>query len=224
MAQIQVTDLTFCYVGSFDNIFENVTFGIDTDWKLGFIGRNGKGKTTFAKLLSGKYEYRGVITAPNLHFDYFPYQVEEADFETRNEIESLIVGDTIEKPVHEDITYGDIHESRDNLWNFLYFTGYLKKTGERPQEESIYLELAIPNAEIRSIYRNTILTWFDKKIQKADLSPWFTAIEMDDCEAFGNFVSDQLLNTISFFRLCRVLLPRFSHRSSKDFTEIQGPF
>ena len=81
MAQIQVTDLTFCYVGSFDNIFENVTFGIDTDWKLGFIGRNGKGKTTFAKLLSGKYEYRGVITAPNLHFDYFPYQVEEADFD-----------------------------------------------------------------------------------------------------------------------------------------------
>ena len=74
-------DLTFCYEGSFDNIFENVTFGIDTDWKLGFIGRNGKGKTTFAKLLSGKYEYRGVITAPNLHFDYFPYQVEEADFD-----------------------------------------------------------------------------------------------------------------------------------------------
>ena len=81
MAQIQVTDLTFCYEGSFDNIFENVTFGIDTDWKLGFIGRNGKGKTTFAKLLSGKYEYRGVITAPNLHFDYFPYLVEEADFD-----------------------------------------------------------------------------------------------------------------------------------------------
>ena len=81
MAQIQVTDLTFCYEGSFDNIFENVTFGIDTDWKLGFIGRNGKGKTTFAKLLSGKYEYRGIITAPNLHFDYFPYQVEEADFD-----------------------------------------------------------------------------------------------------------------------------------------------
>lgn len=51
MAQIQVTDLTFSYEGSFDNIFENVTFGIDTDWKLGFIGRNGKGKTTFAKLL-----------------------------------------------------------------------------------------------------------------------------------------------------------------------------
>ncbi len=81
MAQIQVTDLTFCYEGSFDNIFENVSFSIDTDWKLGFIGRNGKGKTTFANLLLGKYEYRGRITAPHLSFDYFPYQTEESDYD-----------------------------------------------------------------------------------------------------------------------------------------------
>lgn len=46
--------------------------------------------------------------------------VEEADTETRRELEMLIEGRIIEKPVHEDITYGDIHESRDNLWNFLF--------------------------------------------------------------------------------------------------------
>lgn len=61
MAQINVTNLTYCYEGSFDNIFENVSFSIDTDWKLGFIGRNGKGKTTFLKLLLGKYQYEGSI-------------------------------------------------------------------------------------------------------------------------------------------------------------------
>lgn len=125
--------------------------------------------------------------------------VEEADFETREEIEKLIAGETIEKPVHEDITYGDIHESADNLWNFLYFTGYLKKSGERQVQETIYLDLSIPNAEIRSIYRNTILTWFDKKIRKTDMSSLFAAIENGDCEALGNFISDQLLDTISFF-------------------------
>lgn len=125
--------------------------------------------------------------------------VEEADFETRREIESLIAGETMEKPVHEDITYGDIHESRDNLWNFLYFTGYLKKCGVRHQDEITYLELSIPNAEIRSVYKNTILTWFDKKIKKTDMSVLFTAMEEGDCETFGNFVSDQLLDTISFF-------------------------
>jgi len=54
MSQIQVTDLTYGYEGSFDTIFENVSFGIDTDWKLGLIGRNGKGKTTFLNLLRGK--------------------------------------------------------------------------------------------------------------------------------------------------------------------------
>ena len=61
--------------------------------------------------------------------------VEEADEETRSELEVLMNGGFIEKPVREEITYGDIHESRDNLWNFLFFTGYLKvkkpKTGRR---------------------------------------------------------------------------------------------
>lgn len=74
MAQINVTNLTYCYEGSFDNIFENVSFSIDTDWKLGFIGRNGKGKTTFLNLLMGKYQYEGSITTSTV-FDYFPYHI-----------------------------------------------------------------------------------------------------------------------------------------------------
>ncbi len=76
MAQISVNNLTFYYDGSFDNIFENVSFSIDTNWKLGFIGRNGKGKTTFLNLLLGKYSYRGSIDATTI-FDYFPYQITE---------------------------------------------------------------------------------------------------------------------------------------------------
>ncbi len=74
MAQINVSNLTFYYDGSFDNIFENVSFSIDSNWKLGFIGRNGKGKTTFLNLLLGKYEYEGSITT-SVTFDYFPYHI-----------------------------------------------------------------------------------------------------------------------------------------------------
>ncbi len=76
MAMIQVQNLTFAYDGSYDNIFENVTFRIDTDWKLGLVGRNGRGKTTFLNLLQGKMEYRGSITAP-VEFTYFPFPVED---------------------------------------------------------------------------------------------------------------------------------------------------
>lgn len=80
MAQILVNQLTFGYEGSFDNIFENVSFSIDTAWKLGFIGRNGKGKSTFLNLLMGKYEYEGTITT-NTVFDYFPYRITEQQME-----------------------------------------------------------------------------------------------------------------------------------------------
>ena len=76
MAQISVNNLTFCYEGSFDYVFEGVSFSIDTNWKLGFIGRNGKGKTTFLNLLLGKYPFEGSISATT-RFDYFPYEITE---------------------------------------------------------------------------------------------------------------------------------------------------
>ena len=76
--QIKVSNLTFAYEGSADDVLENVSFNIDTDWKLGLIGRNGKGKTTLLNLLMGKYKFQGSITG-NIRFDYFPYEVSEED-------------------------------------------------------------------------------------------------------------------------------------------------
>lgn len=76
MSQIQVTDLTFGYEGSSDFVFENVSFSVDTAWKLGFIGRNGKGKTTFLRLLLGEHVFQGRIS-PLAVFDYFPYLLTE---------------------------------------------------------------------------------------------------------------------------------------------------
>jgi len=76
MAQINVTSLTFGYEGSFDNIFENISFSIDTNWKIGLIGRNGKGKTTFLNLLLGRYPYNGSISR-SVQMDYFPYEISE---------------------------------------------------------------------------------------------------------------------------------------------------
>ena len=74
MAQINVSHLKFGYDDTCSYVFENASFSIDTNWKLGFIGRNGKGKTTFLNLLLGKYEYQGTITK-SVVCDYFPYQV-----------------------------------------------------------------------------------------------------------------------------------------------------
>ncbi|NOU97492.1 Lsa family ABC-F type ribosomal protection protein [Paenibacillus sp. LMG 31456] len=88
MSLINVTNLTFAYEGSYDNIFENVNFQIDTDWKLGFTGRNGRGKTTFLNLLLGKYEYSGYISA-NVSFEYFPFPVENKENNTIDVINDI---------------------------------------------------------------------------------------------------------------------------------------
>ncbi len=61
MSLIQVTDLSFTYDESTDPVFEHVSFHIDTDWKLGFTGRNGRGKTTFLNLLMNRYNYTGLL-------------------------------------------------------------------------------------------------------------------------------------------------------------------
>ena len=88
MSIIKVENLTFAYPSSFDNIFENVNFQIDTDWKLGFIGRNGRGKTTFLNLLQGKYEYSGKIIS-SVRFDYFPYEVREKNRLTQDILKEI---------------------------------------------------------------------------------------------------------------------------------------
>ncbi len=81
MSLINISGLTFAYEGSYDNIFENVSFQIDTDWRLGFIGRNGRGKTTFLNLLMGRYDYQGTISA-SVDFEYFPYEVADPSLDT----------------------------------------------------------------------------------------------------------------------------------------------
>ncbi|MNH89633.1 putative ABC transporter ATP-binding protein YjjK [compost metagenome] len=88
MSLVQVNHLTFAYDGSYDNIFEDVSFNIDTDWKLGFTGRNGRGKTTLLNLLMGKYEYQGTISA-QVQFEYFPFTVQNKEQNTLDVVEEI---------------------------------------------------------------------------------------------------------------------------------------
>ncbi|MDQ0059880.1 Lsa family ABC-F type ribosomal protection protein [Paenibacillus harenae] len=97
MSLINVSKLTFAYDGSYDNIFENVSFQMDSDWKLGFTGRNGRGKTTFLNLLLGKYEYSGTISA-NVNFEYFPFHVEHREMNTLD-----VIGDIYPDYVHWEL-------------------------------------------------------------------------------------------------------------------------
>lgn len=88
MSMIKVEDLTFSYPASYDRIFDSVSFQIDTNWKLGFVGRNGRGKTTFLQLLMGNYPYQGTIVS-SVPFDYFPYPVADQTQWTQDVLQSV---------------------------------------------------------------------------------------------------------------------------------------
>lgn len=122
-----------------------------------------------------------------------------ANEEMKEELDLLIQGGSIEKKIHEDITYGDIHESEDNLWNFLFFTGYMKKVSERTQEEDIYVTMKIPNLEIRYIYRNQISSWFDTVVKGCDRTAFYRAVLDGDTAGMEDFICDLLEKSISTF-------------------------
>lgn len=88
MSLISVNHLTFCYEDSSENVFEDVSFQIDTDWKLGFVARNGRGKTTFLRLLMKDFEYSGSITCEG-SFDYFPFEIKDMEKTFLENIEEL---------------------------------------------------------------------------------------------------------------------------------------
>lgn len=125
--------------------------------------------------------------------------IEGADAGVREEIEELIGGGTIEKPVHEDITYGEIHETKENLWNFLFLTGYLKAVSQRFDRNQIYLTMRIPNEEIRYIYDNTIREWFAVKLKAVDFTSFYRTIMEGDSTAFETAVKGHLRESISFY-------------------------
>ncbi len=126
--------------------------------------------------------------------------IELADDSVKSELENLIDGGTIEKPVHEDITYGEVYENMENLWNFMFFTGYFKKVGERMgADDTRYLTLAIPNREVRYIFREKIMAWFERKMKERDLTRLHTAFVNKDTQTLEEELTDILYETISSF-------------------------
>ncbi len=129
--------------------------------------------------------------------------VSQADNETKDIIENLIHGGSVETVLKETVTYGDLTENNENIWSFLFFTGYLKikeivKTGEVIGEPTIY-SLVIPNREIKSCYTDIIIQYFEiykKAINKDNL---YKALLGRNAQDFAEQITDLLRKTISYY-------------------------
>jgi hypothetical protein len=126
--------------------------------------------------------------------------IDRADREMKQDLETLITGCTITKAIHEDITYDEIDNDPHHLWNFLFFTGYLKKTGNGylNDNDQLMMELTIPNIELRYIYKYKIQEWFHETVKAKNLDAFYHAILTGNVEVFQSELSALLSSSISF--------------------------
>ena len=121
-----------------------------------------------------------------------------ADGTTQMEIERLIEGETITKTLNEQLTHNEIRSSIGNIWSLLYMTGYLT-TAQKPSGGRYALR--IPNREVRQIYMQQVLSWFeDKASAETDkLTNLYAAFETGDVDTIKEILDEQLLDTVSFY-------------------------
>ncbi len=107
--------------------------------------------------------------------------IDKADRSTRDEIERLIAGETIEKNVRLDLTYEEVDQSLDNLWSILFTTGYLTQMGRA--KAGVY-QLIIPNKEVREVFICQIQEWFQQKLIKKNdqVEEFLQSLEVGDAE------------------------------------------
>ena len=149
--------------------------------------------------VNGKREYPGMYWSNTSSNSIVRTLIENASESVKNDLAELMAGREIEKRIHEDVTYDDIDKSEDNLWNFLFFTGYLKKVSEKMIGQEFYISVKIPNLEIAGIYNDHIKEWYDNRIKQADFSGFYQSIRSADTENMENFINGLLSKNISYF-------------------------
>ena len=125
--------------------------------------------------------------------------IEESNERTKSMVEELINGTPIHTQIFEDVTYGTIDVNQDYIWSFLLFTGYLKIISCETIGDETYYDMVIPNVEIKSIYKNTIRSWFIDHLNRDSRTDILESVIHADAEKLEDLLCTWLTNTISCF-------------------------
>ena len=126
--------------------------------------------------------------------------INKANKTTRDEIERLVSGESIEKHVRLELTYDEIDNGIDNLWSVLFTTGYLTQAGMTAQGA---YKLVIPNREIREVYKLQIQEWFKDAVlsNTEQLTACWSAFKAGEAEVIEKYLNNTISNSISVFDL-----------------------
>lgn len=118
------------------------------------------------------------------------------NYTTKREIEKLIAGETIQKEIHQELTYKEMYKDIEHIWSVLFTTGYLTQRGEAM--DNIF-SLAVPNMEIRNIFTTQIMEYFREKVSKDGtlLNEFCDALKNGNAEKVQQCLIEYLKKTIS---------------------------
>ena len=125
--------------------------------------------------------------------------IDRADRGTKEEIERIIRGECLEKKVHEDITYDEVEQDMENLWNFMFFTGYFRAVSIRMDDITRYVTLTLPNREVKYIFAEKISKWFTDEVVNKDRTTLLNAFFHTDTETFQQELDRVLKSCISYY-------------------------
>lgn len=121
--------------------------------------------------------------------------IDQAEANTKNEIEILLSGKTITKPISEDMTYAELYDNANNIWSFLFYTGYVTADKIQILNGVRYVDLQIPNKEVEYIFVTKIQEWFNKAMIDNDT---LNLILKKDSELVQEHLNMLLFNAISY--------------------------
>mgnify|MGYP005755200479 CR=1 FL=1 len=147
-------------------------------------------------LLKDKYAEPENYWANTSGHDLIRRLLKKANQSTRNDVEQLINGETIIKPIRQELTYREVEDSIDNIWSVLYSTGYLTCRRRLPGRK---MELALPNREVRELFIELVKDWFEETTQadSARINRFCAAFPTGDTATIQEMLSDYLWDSIS---------------------------
>ncbi len=122
--------------------------------------------------------------------------LKKANQSTRNDVEQLINGGAIIKPIRQELTYREVENSIDNIWSVLYSTGYLTCRRRVPGKQ---MKLALPNREVRELFIDLVKDWFEETTQadSARINRFCAAFQTGDVDTIQDMLHDYLWDSIS---------------------------
>jgi hypothetical protein len=123
----------------------------------------------------------------------------EGDAEVKQEIEVLLGGGTLRKTISEDVVFGNIQETPDALWNFFLFSGYLKVVNKIFDDENQLGDFKIPNIEIKTIFKDSILYWFSKSQTYDRFNVVLDNLKKGRLEDFEDYFEDFIEKVCSYY-------------------------